>query len=196
MPHKQVEGYPSVTEVLSVIRKPWLERWYGKYGNDKCEKIQKTATNIGTKVHEEIQRRFEGKEFKTKNSNIKRMVNNFFEKFANEYNIKPLSMEPKEPLIDKVNGYSGTYDAIIMGDDEEIMVADWKTSNQLDKVTVPLQLAAYANLIGSVNYGIAIRIDKKKDVVDIETYPHLQRFFFHFLSCLDLYNYMKGMEHV
>ena len=43
--HYEVDGklYPSVTTILSIIRKPYLERWRGEIGNDDADFIMEEA---------------------------------------------------------------------------------------------------------------------------------------------------------
>lgn len=198
MPHKELKGYLSVTEVLNVINKPYLLRWYGKYGNEKCEKIKKQSQSVGTRVHEEIQRRFNGLDFKTKHKNIRAMVDRFFSEFAIPYKIVPISIEPEEPLRDDRLMFQGTYDAVFEMD-EKLYIADWKTSNSIDKVSVPLQLSAYAYLYNltynpnpKLDFGIVVRIDKKISKIEWIEYSNLEQYFQLFLSCLNLSRYIEA----
>jgi len=206
MPHKHIDGIPSVTEILDVINKPYLQYWRGKYGNAKCEKISKQSKAIGIRVHTEIERLFKGSGPKYKNKAIRKMVQNFNDSFVIPYQVKPMVIEPKEPFIDNENKYSGTFDAVIevyskSEDASVLVIADWKTSNQIDK-TWGLQLAAYANLYNlsqkhlsnllGINEGLVIRLDKK--TLEIEGpiwYTNLDQYFEVFLSCRRLYDFVN-----
>lgn len=42
---------PSVTTLLSLIRKPGLERWRGNVGNAKADEIMRSSARYGTYVH-------------------------------------------------------------------------------------------------------------------------------------------------
>lgn len=199
MPHKEVEGYPSVTEILGVIRKPALERWYGIHGLRKCEEISEKAKSFGTRVHEEIQRLLEGYKPKSKNKTIREMVDTFNEKFIKEYQVRPVVVEPKEPLIDPENKYSGTFDAVITTNNGKVpILADWKTSNYIDETSWLLQVSAYANLWNKhsldkpIESAVIVRLNKKNfGKLDVLWYPELQPAFEVFLSCKKLYDYIK-----
>ena len=57
MPHKVNEkhpDWPSVTEVVGLLDKPWLRYWYGKLGTEEAEKQAAVASERGRKFHEEI----------------------------------------------------------------------------------------------------------------------------------------------
>lgn len=202
MPHKHIEGYPSVTQILDVINKPFLLKWYGKNGTEHCEKIKKTSQKFGRQVHTEIERLFQGQQPKYKNQSIKTMVSNFNDRFIKSFNVKAICIEPSEPLIDMENKYSGTFDAIVtIYNDNKLTIADWKTSNQIDNTYWPLQLAAYANLWNLsqqhdkwINEGFIVRLDKK--TLDIEGpiwYTELDQYFEVFLSVKRLYDYINKL---
>lgn len=198
MPHKKSPpGYLSVTEAIGVIEKPFLQMWRGKLGNAACNKIQKESRLLGETVHNEIVRQFNGLGFDTKRQDVTDMVARFFKKFVVPYKVVPLSMEPEEPLVDHVLKLQGTYDAVITTPKYpgELIIADWKTSNQLDLVGVPLQLAAYAHLYPQpIKHGVAVRIDKKTDALDILWYDDVTAFWPHFVHALELARYVKNVR--
>ena len=138
MPHKKSEdGWLSVTEVLSLaINKPWLCLWYGKNGTARCEQIKRESQKIGSEVHELIENRFNGIDDDYTN----RMIVNFWEKFVIPFEVKPVFLE--QTVKNSKLKLQGTFDAVINTNRGVNVTADWKTSNQLDKVTVPLQLCA------------------------------------------------------
>src|SRR5262249_8899610 len=45
------DEYPRVTTILGVIRKPFLEKWRGRIGNEEADRIAREATELGTLVH-------------------------------------------------------------------------------------------------------------------------------------------------
>ena len=51
--HYEIDGklYPSVTTILSIIRKPYLERWRGEIGNEDADFIMEEAGGLGSEVH-------------------------------------------------------------------------------------------------------------------------------------------------
>lgn len=196
MPHKKSkEGFLSVTEVLSlVIDKPGLRFWYGKNGIQECERIKRESQEIGTLVHDSIHRLFLEKQLATSDANVVRMTSKFWKEFVDEYEVKPLILEPEEPWINNELKVQGTPDAIIHTK-KGIYIADWKTSNQLDKITVPLQLAAYAHLNPTEHKiigGVAVRLDKKEDKLQIKWYENIHAHWAYFQRCLELAHYIKG----
>lgn len=52
--HYVIDGleYPRITTIISVLRKPGLERWRGKVGNDAADKRSHESTEFGTRLHE------------------------------------------------------------------------------------------------------------------------------------------------
>src|SRR5260221_9604306 len=152
MPHKHIEGYPSVTEILSVISKPFLYRWYGKHGTEKCEAIKASSQKIGTAVHNELEQLITGIEFKrNKNKTIRLLTDNFMAQWWEPNEVELVSSEVT--LKDEIYKYQGTFDAILRLQGK-LLIADWKTSNQFDN-SMPLQLAAYARLTHSeINEGV------------------------------------------
>ena len=196
MPHKDSKpDWLSVTEVLSLsIPKPFLMYWYGKHGTNHCERVKRESQEIGKAFHQEIEERFINPNWTPSNvGNIERMVDNFWNDFVIPHEVKALKLE--QTFEDKKLKLQGTLDAIIETN-EGRYIADWKTSNQLDKIGVPLQLAAYAHLSKEgIWKGLAVRVDKEKNKVQIEKYENLDKYWPIFLKCLDIAKYIKfGIE--
>lgn len=198
MPHQESKkGYLSVTEVLSlVIDKPFLRYWFGQHGTQLCEQIKRESQDIGNEVHAYIEHRFingtheDDKEGYTLQAIG--MVDNFWNKFVMPWEVKPISLE--QTYEDKKLKLQGTMDAHIQTNKGEF-IADWKTSNSLDKITVPLQLSAYCHLSGlGVWKGVAVRIDKKTDKVEIKEYSDLAPYWPVFQHALKLARYIKFQE--
>lgn len=192
MPHKDSKpDWLSVTEVLNLsIPKPFLVYWYGKLGTQACEIIKRESQELGKAVHQEIEDRFQNPDW-TQNGhdNVARMVDNFWNQFVIPYRARPMKLE--QTYEDKKLKLQGTLDAIIEAKDV-LYIADWKTSNQLDKIGVPLQLAAYAYLSGlHIWRGMAVRIDKEKNKVQVETWDNLDKYWPIFLHCLEVARYVK-----
>jgi hypothetical protein len=195
MPHKKSkEGFISVTEALNIISKPGLYYWFAKNGWDECQRIKKESQDFGTLVHENIQRLFEGKQLNTSNEQVKQMTTTFWKDFVDEYEVTPLVLEPEEPWVSEEHKLQGTPDAIIKTN-KGIYIADWKTSSQIDKVTVPLQLAAYWMLNPTKHTivgGVVVRLDKKEDKIQIKWYEDIGQHWPYFKHCLELAHYAKG----
>lgn len=120
------------------------------------------------------------------------MTQNFWNKFVIPWEAKPIKLE--ETFEDKELKLQGTLDAILETN-KGIYIVDFKTSNQLDKVSLPLQLAAYAHLCGEgVWKGLGVRIDKEKDKVEIKEYEDLTPYWNMFKNCLSLARYIKYGE--
>jgi hypothetical protein len=201
MPHKEVTGYPSVTQVINVLDKPGLCMWYGKLGTAECNKIKNEAAKFGTHVHTLIEHELTVAalplDFEPTPEELA-CVTNFIEWYKTS-NLTPISMEPEDAVISKTYGYQGTWD-FIGRKDGTILVADWKTSNQLYD-TVGLQLAAYAQLYGesqgwtrqhiwrTIPNGLAVRIDKKTAKVYTKVYTDLVFYFDVFESLLLPYQF-------
>lgn len=189
MPHKKSkEGYLSVTEVLNVINKPYLLYWYGKNGIAECERIKRESQEIGTLVHAEIEHLLKGEKTESDDKTVKSLLKAFFNKFLEPYKVEAIKLE--ETIEDEELKLQGTFDALVKTK-KGLFVADWKTSNSIDKVTVPLQLSAYAYLAKNVNNGIVVRLDKKTHEIEIKEYKNLAQYWPIFRSCLTLARYVK-----
>ena len=46
-----IQSFPSVTQVLSIIRKRFLETWRGNLGNDACDMHLEMSAERGTRIH-------------------------------------------------------------------------------------------------------------------------------------------------
>jgi hypothetical protein len=205
MPHqKSEEGWLHVTEVLDLaIHKHFLYYWAGKYGLAKCEQIKRESQELGTQVHELIEWQFKNPDTRLgRESNSHRMVSNFFDQFVAPYEVKPVSLEItlKDPKLK----LQGTFDALINTNKGQ-RLADWKTSNSLDKFSVPLQLSAYAHLNRlaekdagfeeSTKMGVVVRIDKKSDKVEIKWYENLDPYWPIFKAAMKVARFLKfGLE--
>jgi hypothetical protein len=201
MPHKEIKDWPSVTQVINVLDKPGLCMWYGKLGTAECNRIKNESATFGTNVHEMIETYLS----KTVSDKVYTPEETkCFENFADWYRtsgLEPISMEPEDSVKSKLFGYQGTWD-FIGRKDGKILVADWKTSNQLYD-TVGLQLAAYANLYGesqgwnqqriwqTIPDGMAVRIDKKTAKVYTKYYTGLTWYFDVFKSLLLPYQFVS-----
>lgn len=171
MPHRDyiVDGikWPSVTEVLSSEPKPWLERWYAKYGRNRCEQKARAAAAFGTKVHGYIDEFISGKpvllDLNTRRLNA---VVPKFTQWCSE-NVSEVVCSERH-VESKRYMYHGTFDAIIKlkSSPRTLTLVDWKTSNGISD-TMGVQLAAYANAIEEsmglkVKNGLIVLVSKKR----------------------------------
>lgn len=141
MPHVDIPGSLSVTQVIGILDKPFLLPWYGKNGWDKCEAIKRESAALGSAVHEAIANRIQGKEVQIEGKALE--LTNQWSKWYSTVSFTPVLIEPEAPLISKL-GFHGTPDAIAIIDGV-LTVCDWKTSSNIEE-THGLQLAAYSKL--------------------------------------------------
>lgn len=211
MPHKEVTKsgirIPSVTQVIGCMDKPALYSWYGKYGNEECNRIKNESAAFGTAVHEHID------QYITKQTphpveyqdgvNVEMVgqcVNNFKEWYDNS-GLEVISAEPEDAVISKRYNFQGTWDFFGTRKDYPfILPADWKTSNQIYP-TVGIQLAAYTQLFGEergwtdaeifkkIPNGIGVRIDKKTAKVYEHGFSDLKFYFDVFKHLLHVYEF-------
>ena len=196
MPHRELHKggvrIPSVTQVIGCLDKPGLYAWYGKYGNEECNKIKTESALFGTAVHEmidqaimKVSRPIEFPE-SVDQAKAKECAVNFIEWYKTS-GLEVISAEPEDAVYSKRYNFQGTWDFI--GTRKGIMLsADWKTSNQLYE-TVGLQLSAYAHLYGEaqgwsdedifkkIPDGLAVRVDKKTAKVYTKEYTGLKHYF-------------------
>lgn len=191
---------PSVTQVIGCMDKPALYAWYGKYGNEECNRIKNESAEFGTAVHDLIDK------YITKTDPLATvpdtMVGKCFQNFREWYDnsgMEVISAEPEDAVYSKRYNFQGTWDFI--GTRKGILLpADWKTSNQLYP-TVGLQLAAYAQLYGENQGwedseifkkfpdGLGVRIDKKTAKVYEKVYDGLGFYFEVFKHLIHVYEF-------
>lgn len=199
MPHvksvKDKDGneIPSVTEVLSILGKPELYRWYGKYGFDSCERMKREAGEWGSELHDSISQYLKGEEVDV-SSRCAPMLHAFSE-WKERSGFVPLAVEPEEPLKSALYGFRGTFDAIGTLDGE-LVVCDWKSSSRIYP-DYGLQLAAYAQLWEEahpkekIRTGFIVRIDKKSCKVQVKGFYNLKMYFEVFKNLLPVYSFVK-----
>lgn len=146
----------SVTELQSVIAKPFLDKWKEslcecpahKNRNEKlcghvhAKKVADEAAEMGNAVHEDVENYFKGVE-PTTEWGIK-----IVEKIK-EVNAKPILINPEESMIDADSGLAGSPDAVLEVDYPEykgIVIGDNKIKNSLDSLT-GMQGAGYRYLL-------------------------------------------------
>jgi hypothetical protein len=140
--------FPSVTTILSVLRKIGLEMWY-KYNTPAfCDEQSEKGKTIGTQIHEIIQNYIDGKptELTTEyDAEIKTAVNSFLLFQTDNPKIK---LQKSEIKMTSQLGYNGTLDAVAEIDGR-LLILDWKTG-KCDKKGSPTiyeeylpQVAAY-----------------------------------------------------
>jgi hypothetical protein len=208
VPHKELISkgirIPSVTQVIGCLDKPGLYAWYGKFGNEECNKIKTESALFGTAVHTLIDQYITNKPQPIEwpesvdQEKAQECARNFAE-WYDKSGLEVISAEPEEAIYSKRYNFQGTWDFI--GKKNGIMLAaDWKTSNQLYE-TVGLQLAAYAHLFGEaqgcsdkeifelIPNGLAVRVDKKTAKVYTKEFTGLRHYFETFKHLIHAYEF-------
>ena len=190
MPHtKSADGWLSVTEVLNLsIPKPFLNYWFGKWGTAKCEQIKRESQELGTRFHSLVEDYLNGISL-SEGANAERMVENLINQFLKPYEVKPLKLE-QQYKCEKLK-LQGSCDAEIDTNKWKNVTADWKTSNSLDKISVPLQLSMYDYPRKGDGLGVAVRIDKESDKVDVHWYENLKAYNPVWRACIKVARFNK-----
>jgi hypothetical protein len=196
MPHAEITDasgnpIPSVTQVLSVISKRELYKWYGMNGWNHCEKIKREAGEWGTELHDSISQYLKNEKVDV-SSRCYPMLEAFAE-WKEEAKFEPQIVEPEQPYVSQLYNYQGTFDAIGTVDGE-LVVCDWKTSSRIYS-EYGLQLAAYAwlyeeNTKGTqINTGVIVRIDKKTNKIQEKRFERLDKYFEVFKHLLPVFDF-------
>lgn len=143
--------FPSVTEVLSYIRKPGLEYWFKNNSAQECEKISARSKEIGTQIHKAIEHSILKTPFTTETEYYSEVSNALtaFNKFRSEVVDDFTFSEMK--LTSETLGLNGTIDCI-KEIDNKVTILDWKTGECKGKEAPPiyteylLQVSAYYHL--------------------------------------------------
>lgn len=186
---------PSVTEVLGIVRKPFLEFWRGKNGNIVCDQILRDSQDVGHEIHEAIESYFQGHELPELGANAARMFSHF-RAWALQSGANPLEIELN--MASNIYKFHGTCDAVLEIDGK-LLLCDWKTSSSIDKLH-GVQLSAYAQMYREltgkeITEGIIVRMDKKeaaKKPFETKTFTDLPRYFEVFKACMAVHNFVNG----
>jgi hypothetical protein len=146
-------GYPSVTEVLNVLRKPALEMWFKVNTIKFCNDESKKGKLIGKQIHEVIEEYIRTGEASIESEYATEVSNalNSFMMFCGDH--KDVKLEVAElSLTSDMYGYNGTIDVVSDG-----LIVDWKSAN-CKELTEPkiwdewlYQVAAYVYLYNCNN---------------------------------------------
>jgi hypothetical protein len=147
--------YPSVTQVLGVLRKPGLEMWYKHKTAAECDAISEKSRIIGSQFHELLKCVVEGKkaELTTEyEAELNNLINSFlkFRKERLEFELKWAEMQ----LTHKLFKYNGTMDCVANivepSGKRKLVIFDWKTGECKDRTRPSIylehlaQVSAYA----------------------------------------------------
>lgn len=133
------EDKPSVTEIIDVIDKPYLRRWYGMNGWQACEDHCKKTREEGTAFHESVEKALKFKfGFTPDEPNWDEYVEAVL-KWSAVSGFTPMLFE--RHVVSKKHGYNGTFDCAGCADGKFIIV-DWKKTGQI-KNEYPIQMSGY-----------------------------------------------------
>ncbi|NQT23270.1 MAG: PD-(D/E)XK nuclease family protein [Candidatus Omnitrophica bacterium] len=202
-------SYPSVTQVLGVLRKIGLEYWF-KYNTAQfCNAESKKGLQIGSQIHEAIQSQIEEKEVKIETQygeEVKTALEAFmmFKKDRPDIQLKKAEIK----LTSEKYKFNGTMDCLAEIDGTLIM-ADWKTGKNRKERTKPdiydehlYQVSAYVmayNEQEGADIKRAFILAIAKNGVSYN-YKELSwneiRACFHevFLPCLQIFNYQERIK--
>lgn len=188
--------YPSVTTVLSIIRKPFLERWRGELGNEEADRLRDEAGDLGSMVHDYCQAIDEGKPFlKTINEEIAMIVDSYRQ--WSKVMVKRWIRIEEVVCCDHYQ-YAGRLDRVaVLKGERRPTVIDLKTSGAISK-EMGLQLAAYQHCLEDQGLKphrrIVVHLDKKNpgEPVRVYEFDDYDRDLRLFLYSLELYRHFEG----
>lgn len=196
--------YPSVTQVLGILRKPGLENWFKFNTAQFCNAESAKGRLIGTQIHEAIQSHIELQEVKIETQYPDEVMTALkgFMLFKKEHS--GVKLEKSELILTSEKyKYNGTLDCV--GDIGVPIIFDWKTGKCKEKTKPPIydeyiyQVAAYVyayNEQEKANIQEAIILALAKDKIAYNllhlTGVELQEAMdFVFKPALSIYNYQK-----
>lgn len=180
----------SVTTALSVLRKPFLERWRGDIGNDAADYIMEEAGDLGSEVHDIAEAINRGEAWSAPNNDIRLMAEAYRTWFA--ANVQEV-LYVEHVIANTVYGYAGRLDlcAVIKGDRLPSLL-DLKTGGIYPDAF--LQLAAYQKALPlETGRRLVIHVDKKNPgKLYIKEAEHDNETDYRmFLYCLELFRYFN-----
>lgn len=178
---------PSVTEILKILEKDYLNNWRNKVGAQEADRVLRNAAAFGTRIHTIAQQIALG-QYKPGNSDVApyaAAVREFLDTHVAQV------LETEMTLVSPRLRYGGTLDLYCQLKDNSRAVVDWKTSRQLTREH-NAQSAAYALLLREhgyqVNKRLIVRI-KKNDPGEyyVRTCKEHQADVELFLACKELW---------
>ena len=212
---------PSVTTMLDLISKPFLNKWYGKLGNDEAELQSTHAKAVGSEVHNFIEK-FAKENYKIEteewNATAQEVQNGLraYVRFCQEYKWVPYEpgVATETSVYSLKYGYAGTRDALGWVDITRelankygvpeltnktvFVIVDWKTSKR-HSIEHTMQLAAY--FVAGVDMenvrpqaGLIVRLDKATGQPDVKlvTLQEMKIAFRAFLHLTYLWRYINA----
>ena len=217
---------PSVTGVLRILSKPWLVPWASKVTIEKMAELLKpgvaydelqiksmldeakratyaiktTAGDLGKLVHQYLEKFIKGQNpSKLVHDEARNSANRFLD-WVNQNKVEFLLSE--QMVYSKKYNFCGTLDFVCkIG--KKLLLGDIKTSNQIDLIEYPAQMAAYM-ICREEEFGdkfdgcILVRVGKKDaefEMMEISC-KDMVKYKKIFLDCLSLTNSIAAVDHV
>lgn len=163
-PKEYQDGFVSVTEVISLLNKPFLVPWASKVTAEKIRQcltdkdkswsldeaieagkkepniVRDSTGNIGKNIHKLVEDYLRNKTIDESLSDKDLLIFNEFKKYIDEQDLKVLLQE--EPIYHKKYKFAGTPDLICLGPE----IRDWKIKTKVDVYELGLQLGGYSLL--------------------------------------------------
>lgn len=169
----------SATEIPTIIAKPFLIKWQqklcqcsthaqakkspfkdvekealAKYGTGHCglvyaDYVKDSAGDLGTAVHEEIEKYFNTKEEPTQEGWATKIIQVY-----KQHTVTPSVLKPEENMIDAESGLAGSPDTVGLWDGR-LEILDTKIKNSLDELS-GMQGMAYRYLLNRLK-GVDVR---------------------------------------
>jgi len=217
---------PSTTGVLRILNKPWLIPWAAKVTTEKMAELLKpgvaydelqiksmldeakranytiktNAGDLGKLVHEYLENFIKGNNpSKLVHDEARNSANRFLD-WVNQHKVKFLLLE--QMVYSKKYNYCGTLDFVCKVDGK-LLLGDIKTSNQIDLVEYPTQVAAYM-IAREEEFGdkfdgaVIVRVGKKDaefEMMEISA-EEMVKYKKIFLTCLKLTELVSTVENV
>lgn len=175
MPHSEtfIDGkwYPSVTTVMAVEPKPWLQTWHEKWGS-LAERKTKLSGVIGDEFHRCVEQYLDTGTFSLSDgvngfpTSCSARIVGMMQSFVKwTQSIEGVVDATELKVISSTYTYSGTLDAVgrLWG---KPIIFDWKTSSRIYD-SMGMQLAAYAQAYKEqtgkeIKEGIIVHVSKDK----------------------------------
>lgn len=188
---KEVE-WPSVTEIIALLNKPFLAIWRGKIGNAEADRIARASAAVGTEVHELIEKTLgKGLDKAPSTTKVESIYRAWLDWWQSQsYLVKELEIK----VYSKKKKFHGSFDAVLMFGDTPILV-DWKITKSADHFRY-LQLAGYAYAYYEmfkvkINDGLIVMIHPETLKVSVKQVDNLWGYTPLFLALRKLYEFVK-----
>ncbi len=152
------EGFavPSVTTVLQILEKRYLEAWRHRVGRKEADRVMVTATVLGTQVHSLANKLiWEKRAGATKVPESMKLYALALRSFFAGHVAEPIKTELS--LVSERERVGGTLDLYARMQDGSYAICDYKTSAQLSREH-GLQTALYALLLREYGYNVQKRL--------------------------------------